>query len=180
MRSFLLSLLIILALSACENDIEMVNKITSKKEVEIETGEGIEILYSSNAKIRAKLQSPQLKRNNSKNPYTEFDKGLVVFFYDEEMKQISKLTAKYGRINEKDNTMIVRDNVEVINIKNEKLNTEELTWDNKTRKIYTEKFVKIQTNDELIFGDGMEANEDLTNYKIKKLRGTVNLKDNNL
>ena len=28
---------------------------------------------------------------------------------------------------------------------------------------------KIQTNDELIFGDGMEANEDLTNYKIKKL-----------
>jgi lipopolysaccharide assembly outer membrane protein LptD (OstA) len=74
--------------------------------------------------------------------------------------------------------MIARNNVEVINIKGEKLNSEELIWNNKNKKIYTEKFVTIQTKDEIIYGDGLEANEDLTNYKIKKIRGTIQVKEN--
>lgn len=172
-----IAIVCVILFNACENDIQTINKIATKQEVQIETGTDIEILYSSDAIIKAKLKAPQLKRYIVKNPYTEFDKGLIAFFYDDSSKQISKLTAGYGRVNEKDNTMIVRDSVEVLSVKNEKLNTEELSWNSKTRKIFTDKFVKIQTADEIIYGDGLEANEDLTNYKIKKIRGTVSLKD---
>jgi hypothetical protein len=43
--------------------------------------------------------------------------------------------------------------------------------------LYTDKFVKITTDGEQLFGEGMEAQEDFTNYKIKKLRGTVKVKN---
>ena len=73
--------------------------------------------------------------------------------------------------------MLVRDKVEVVNTKNETLSTEELIWNNKTRRITSDKFVKIQTADEIIYGDGLDANEDMTNYRIKKISGTVRLKN---
>jgi LPS export ABC transporter protein LptC len=178
LKQVILLAVISLLVSSCENDLTTINKVSSQKEVQVETGTGIELLYSSNAHMRAKLNAPEIKRYYTREPYSEFDKGVIVFFYDDSLRQISKLTANYGRVNEKDNQMLVRDNVEVINSKNEKLNCEELTWNDQTRKIYSDKFVKIQTKDEIIYGDGLEANEDLTNYKIKKIRGTINLKNN--
>jgi hypothetical protein len=32
--------------------------------------------------------------------------------------------------------------------------------------------VKITTDDEIIFGEGLEANEDFSDYVIKKVKGT--------
>jgi LPS export ABC transporter protein LptC len=157
-----------------------VKKLSSGQEAQMEIGTDIEMLYSSEAHVRARLVAPQLKRYNTRQPYMEFDKGLVVHFFDENLEQTSRLTANYGRIEEGSNDMIVRDKVEVVNTKNETLNTEELIWNNKTRRITSDKFVKIQTADEIIYGDGLDANEDMTNYRIKKIRGSIKLKDQQL
>ena len=69
--------------------------------------------------------------------------------------------------------MEVMDDVVVINRNGEKLNTEHLIWDADSKKIYTDEFVKITTKEEIIFGDGLEANEDFTKYKILNIKGTV-------
>ena len=153
-------------------------KFSADDESRTETGDDIEMLYSTDARVRARLVAPHLKRVNLKDGHTEFDKGLVVFFYDDSLNQTSRLTAAYGRIDERSNDMLVRDKVEVVNTKGETLETEELVWNNKTRRITTDKFVKIQSADEIIYGDGLDANEDLTDYRIRKIRGNVKLKDN--
>jgi len=165
---------------SCENDITEINKIASPEDAQIEVGKKIELLYSSNGKVRARLIAPELLRHRTKTPFTEMPKGLKMYFYNDSMVSESKLTAKYGISYEKSNEMIVRDSVVVINLKGEKLETEELVWNEQTQKITSSKFVKIQTKDEIIYGDGMEANSDLTNYKIKKIRGTIRLKENPL
>ena len=157
-----------------------IRKLSSKSEAQIEVGTDIEMLYSTEAKVRARLLAPQMKRYDIKQSYIEFDKGLILYFYDDSLKQTSRLTANYGRVDEGSNDMFVRDKVEVITVKNETLNTEELVWNNKTRRITSDKFVKIQTADEIIYGDGLDANEDLTNYKIKKIRGNIKLKDSGI
>jgi precorrin-4 methylase len=72
--------------------------------------------------------------------------------------------------------MTARKNVEVINAKGEKLNTEEIIWDEQKKIIYSNAFVKISTGDEIIWGIGMEANEDFTDYVIKKVTGKVKVK----
>ncbi len=157
-----------------------IKKIASPDEANIEIGKKIELLYSNEGKVRARLIAPELLRHRTKVPFTEMPKGLKMYFYNDTMVSESKLTAKYGITYEKSNEMIVRDSVVVINLKGEKLETEELIWNDQTQKITSNKFVKIQTRDEIIYGDGLEANSDLTNYKIKKIRGTIRLKNNPL
>lgn len=162
---------------SCENDMAKVNKVTSLKEVSSESGKDIDVLYSNSGRVKAQLSAPTMIRYHSKEPYTEMPDGLKIEFYDDSLNVESRLTAGYGISYDKSDEMIARNNVEAINVYGDKLNTEELVWNQKTEKISSDKFVKITTKDEIIFGDGFESNQDITNYKIKKIRGTIRLKD---
>ena len=73
--------------------------------------------------------------------------------------------------------MEAKNNVVVVNEKGEQLNTEHLTWDKKQSLIYTKEFVKITTAEEIIYGNGLESNQSFTKYKIKDIKGTINLKE---
>ena len=61
----------------------------------------------------------------------------------------------------------------IVNKKGEKLNTEELVWNQSAKKLFTEKFVKITTPTQVMYGDGLEANEDFTWYRILNPKGIV-------
>jgi hypothetical protein len=63
-----------------------------------------------------------------------------------------------------------------VNNKGDTLRTELLTWDESTQKIYTDKFIRITTPEQIILGDGLESNTEFTEYKIFKIRGTISLK----
>jgi LPS export ABC transporter protein LptC len=174
---------IVLALvlfSSCENDMATVKKLASKQEVSVESAFDIETFYSDAGKTKAKLTSPQLLVYQGKEPYKELPKGLTVNFYDNNQQEDGKLTALYGILYDNMQKVIVKNKVVVVNIKGETLHTEELTWDISRHRIYTNKAVIIQTGNEKIFGEGMDADEDFTNYKIKKIRGIVNVKDNDI
>jgi LPS export ABC transporter protein LptC len=168
-------------LTSCENDLQKVNEVSSQKESLRETGKEVTAYYSDFGKVKAKLQAPVMNHiNDPKNPYTELPSTLQLTFYNENLVPQSELTAGYGITYDKSSQMIARHNVVVINSSGEKLETEELVWDQKTEKISSEKFVKITTRDEIIFGDGFESNQDISNYKIKKIRGVMQLKDGEL
>jgi lipopolysaccharide assembly outer membrane protein LptD (OstA) len=66
-------------------------------------------------------------------------------------------------------------NVFLVNSKGEQLNAEELIWDQNKKKIYSDKFVKVTTEDEIMFGNGFESNEDFSEYKVKKLTGQLKI-----
>ena len=177
---FLLTALVSLLLSSCENDMNVVNRITSDTAALKETGKDVEALYSDFGHVKAKLQAPVMNHvNDPKNPYTELPSGVKLFFYNDSLIIQSQLTAGYGISYDKSDQMIARNNVVVTNSAGEKLETEELIWDQKTEKISSDKFVKITTKDEIIFGDGFESNQDISNYKIKKIRGTMQLNQEN-
>jgi hypothetical protein len=58
---------------------------------------------------------------------------------------------------------------------NKSLQTEELFWSPKDKKIYTDKFVIITTPTEIIKGEGLVANEDFSYYEIQKPTGIIAL-----
>jgi LPS export ABC transporter protein LptC len=165
--------------NSCENDLETVKKISSKKEASIEKGKNVIALYSDQGNVKARLKAPVMKHNDDpKNAYTELPAGLLLEFYNDKMKIQSTLTSKFGISYDNTDEMIARDSVIVISENGDKLESEELIWNQKTQKIRSEKFVKITTDDEVIFGDGFESNQDISNYKIKKIRGSFKLKGN--
>ncbi|HIN39145.1 MAG TPA: LPS export ABC transporter periplasmic protein LptC, partial [Flavobacteriales bacterium] len=81
--------------------------------------------------------------------------------------------ANYAISYEKKGTMEAKGNVVLINEIGEKLNTEYLIWNQKEAKIFSDKFVKITTKDEIIMGEGFESNESFTNFKIHHIKGTI-------
>ncbi len=170
--------LFIFTISACENDIEKVKIITGKKAIPVEKGKDVEILYSDSAKIKARLLAKELNRFAEKQPYIEMPKGIKMYFYDSNQKVNSTLTSQYAKVLQlpDNNIMEAKRKVVVVNEKNETLRTEHLVWNQKEETIVSDAFVTITTKDEIIMGDGLESNQSFTKYKIKKMKGTINLK----
>jgi LPS export ABC transporter protein LptC len=96
-----------------------------------------------------------------------------VEFFDDTLNVESTMNARYARYYEEQGNILVRDSIVVVNKKGERLNTEELVWNEKLRRFYTEKFVRITTPTQTMYGDGLEANEDFSWYQIKNPKGVV-------
>jgi LPS export ABC transporter protein LptC len=110
----------------------------------------------------------------------EYPEGLTVYNYNANMEIESKMSANYGISYEKKEEVMVRDNVILVNIKGEKLNSEELWWNRQSKKITSDKFVKVTTIDEEIIGYGFDANEDYSEYTVRNVKMITTIDDPNL
>lgn len=95
-------------------------------------------------------------------------KGLYVDFYDKEGNHTSVLVADSGDIREKKQVLEVKGEVVVTTDKGVKLETTSLRWDPNLSKIITDDFVKITRGQDVVTGQGMESDQELTQIKIKK------------
>ena len=59
----------------------------------------------------------------------------------------------------------------------ETLHTEQLYWNPKDGKVFTDKFVRIENGDEILTGIGLTANQDFSSYVIKEPQGTFILEE---
>ena len=164
-----------LSVTGCRDEALTLDEAVSQKEVVVETGKNVSLLYSEFGQHKVEVIAPTMKRYLTKEPYVEFPDGLRLYFYNPDGEIDSRLSANYGIGYEKEEKMTVRDDVVIVNLKGEKLNTEELIWKQADGKIYSDKFVKITTEDEIIFGEGFEASEDFSDYTIKNIKGTIQL-----
>ncbi len=164
-------------LSSCQTDIQTINQFPVGKDLPSEIMKDAEIIYSDSAKVKMKLTGPKLERYSGEKPHIIFPDGVNILFYDNSMKVNSHLKADYGIRYEADEIMEAKRNVEVVNVKGQKLNTEDLIMNEAKDSIYTNAFVKITEGDDVIYGDGLISNRDFTKWRIKNVKGTKNLKD---
>ena len=143
-------------------------------DIAVEIGKEVEILYSDSARVRVRVTGPVLHNHSERdNPHQEFPEGIRVEFFDDAMRIKSTLTAKTATRYQDKGEVIARDSVVLTTIKQEKLETEELIWDEKTEKVRTEKFVKVTKPGEVIYGYGLEANQDFSYWKITVPKGRI-------
>ncbi len=166
--------LVIVMLCSCKNDIDVINTFTEIHNLPTQSVKNFETIYTDSGKIQIKLLAPELKRfSNVEEPYIEFPAGIKVIFYNKNQEPESRLTAKYAIYSETNELWEASDSVIAINNLGDTLNTELLFWDEKKELIYTNKFVKITTENEVIWGEGLEANQEFTDWKIKNVKGTI-------
>ena len=100
-----------------------------------------------------------------------------IVFYNGKKDAEGTATAKYAKYTKSDNLWELRDSVVVINEGKDKLETEVLYWDQTKNLIYSDRFVKITSEDQIVMGTGFESDPRLTKRKIKKVSATIYLKD---
>jgi len=161
-------------LSFCGNTNKEIEQI-SYDEVSFsdETTENATIYYSDSAKVKVKLSAPVIDRYHTDEKRSIFEEGVHVEFYNGDGAVESTITSDWAINYEDKKLMEARIDVVVTNIKGEKLNTEHLVWDRDEKSIYSDDFVKITTEDEIIYGDGLLANEDFTEYSIQHIKGII-------
>lgn len=136
----------------------------------------VEMLYTEKDHIKSKMIAARILE--FKNGDREFPDGLYLEFYDETGMMTSSLKANHAYYFKKEDQWRGRGKVEVRNVqKKQQLNTEELFWRPLTRKIFTEKFVTITLESEVLYGTGLDALQDLSTYTIKKPEGDFVIKD---
>jgi LPS export ABC transporter protein LptC len=156
---------------SCENKIEDVQNL-NKKTIGIEEGKQIESFLSQNGKVKAKLMAPLMLRYQTDTPRVEFPKTLRVDFYNDSTKIESKLFAKYGRYQENENKVFLRDSVIVFNISGDTLICKELYWDQLKATFYTDKKVIIKKPDQKIYGSGLVADQNFQWFTITKVHNS--------
>jgi len=139
--------------------------------------EDVESYYTENDQVKVKLIAKKVLEYQ--NGDREFPEGIYIERYDESGKLISSLKANSAFYFKEDNKWRGQGKVEVKNIeKDEHLTTEELFWEPVTRKIYTDKFVTIKRQSNVMYGTGLTADQDLTSSELKHVEGEFDVNEN--
>lgn len=170
-------------LFGCKNNLKEVERLTRNDTLPSMYAKDIELSESESGRIKYTLTAPELWRyEENSGAIIKFPKGFKVIFFDSLNPSVirTEITARYGINNESMRTMEAHNNVVVHNFQaDETLNTEQLTWDQNTRKVFSNTMVTITTPDKVLYGEGMESDEKFNNWTILKPRGEMYVKDNN-
>jgi LPS export ABC transporter protein LptC len=161
-------------LIGCDATSERADILYDQEDTAVEVGRGVEIIYSDSAVVRVRVTGPTLHNFlDRENPRQEFPEGIKMEFLTPNRQVRSTLTAKFAIRQQDRGLVIARDSVVLTTIEQEKLETEELIWDEKTERIHTDKFVKVTRPGEVLYGFGLEANQDFSFWKITAPKGIL-------
>ena len=162
-------------LLACKNDIKEVNALAEREKRPDMTGENLELVYSDSARIKYRVLAPEyIKVNREKEKYEEFPKGIHVLSYDPAGKMIGSIKAKYAKKLEDEMLWEARNEVVIINAEGKKLETELLYWDMKKELIYSDRYVKLSADGQIIEGNnGFNSDQNLNHPVFENISGSI-------
>lgn len=177
LKSTIIPIFGLLVLFSCKkNDISEIYNLTKIDTTSSQSVWNLETIYTDSGKVKMKISAPLVQRfeeAEKENKKTLFPQGMKVTFYNSNEGVKSWLSSKYAIYHESENLWEASDSVVAVNEEGKTLNTELLFWDEKKQIIYSNKFVKITTDKEVIYGDGFEADQSFTYWEITNVKGTI-------
>jgi lipopolysaccharide export system protein LptC len=171
--------LILLMLASCMEEKlkpKIDASITSEELPDQESNKAI-ITFTEEGKLLAILHADNIKVMGDKKE--KIIDNMRIDFFDEEEANTSTLTSQRGKIDDNTQDMYAIDSVIAISDSGVTLTTDELIWKNKTKKIVTDKFVRIVSEDEIIEGYGFESDQNLQNYTIFDITYITSVEEKN-
>lgn len=175
--SGLILLAVYFLVSACQsNKPEAIEAITNREEIPSLILEGLETTITDSGRVKLKFITPEMLQYDRKaEPYRDFPKGLHCIMYQSNGEIDAQIKCRNAIYYDKDELWELNIDVEAMNQKGEILSTEQLFWDMKKEKIYSDKFVTITEGTNVYTGTGFEADQNMANWTIKNLTGDLEL-----
>jgi LPS export ABC transporter protein LptC len=140
----------------------------------------VEILYSSQGIVLTKIYTAQMVQYENGDKFCPA--GMYATCYDKEKKIIGTLRANTVYHYANSDLWELKGDVEVKGYykgEDQQLNTEELYWNLKTKEIYTDSFIRLETPNELLTGKGFQALQDLSYYTLAMPEGYIGADESN-
>ncbi len=161
---------------ACSQEFNTITPYEYDGKFPDESAKDMRIVFSDSGRINYIIYAPVLnKYTDDENPYTDCPKGVEISSFDEYGRLQSTLTADYAISEENTQLMEARSNVVITDVqKNEKIESEKISWDQKNKRIYSDVEVRqIKADGTVNIGDGFDADERFSKYVIRNPRGEV-------
>ena len=102
----------------------------------------------------------------AQEPHWNFPDGMFIVKLDDNMKEDGTFTADTATYFSGKRLWRFDRNVRMRNVNGDRFLTQQLFWDQNSRKIYSDSFIHIERTDRTIEGYGFESNESMTTYTI--------------
>lgn len=165
--------LLLLVLAACreERKVDVAGGLSMKGMPTMKTV-NVATLISDSGITRYKIVSPLWEVfDEVDTPYWRFPKGLFLRRYDPHLKVIATVAADSARYLKYLHLWKLDGNVEITRFPGTLFQTQQLFWDERRHRVYSDSFIHIETPSHVIEGHGFESNDQLTDYAILKPEG---------
>ena len=164
-----LGILILCFLISCGSDKkEYVNAPLDNETMPSMRDDSVTMLISDSGLIKYKLITKDWEFfENAKDPHWYFPEGIYVEQFDTSFQKQTSLKADTAWNFTLRKLWRLKGNVFIENIQGETFSTDELFWDEKEQKFYSDKYIEIKRPEKLMLkGIGFESNLNMTQYRI--------------
>ncbi|MCM1355819.1 MAG: LPS export ABC transporter periplasmic protein LptC [Staphylococcus sp.] len=132
----------------------------------------VETLISDSGVTRFRIETPLwYVYDEVEEPYWNFPEGLHLDKYDNFFRKEATVVADSAYYMKNKQVWRLDGNVRITNVMNEKFLTNQLFWDQRLHKLYSDSFIHIERADKVLEGYGFDSNEQLTRYTIRRVSG---------
>ena len=170
-----LAAVMLLLFSSCSGKKkELGAAITERDSLPVMDTRGVESLVSDSGVISYRLSAEEWLVYDKKTPsYWSFEKGVYVEKFDSLFQVEASIKADTAYYYDKQKLWKLIHNVHIQNQKGENFDTELLYWDQNKKRVYSDKAVRVEQVDRIIYAEGFESNEQMTKYTFFKVNNTV-------
>ena len=154
--------------------------ITERDSLPMMSTLGVTTLISDSGVTRYRVNTEEWQVFDRKKPsYWAFEKGIYLEKFDSLFQVEASIKADTAYHYDKERLWKLMGNVHIQNLKGEKFDTELLYWDQNKHKVYSDKRVRIEQPDQVIYAIGFESDEQLNKYRFFKTEGIFYVDEEN-
>lgn len=170
---------VLVAVTSCVVDEPDLSRYAGSGIDNVEEARDVEVNYTDSTYTVFILKAPLSRRVFKKASVTEvFPEGIEVSFYDKSRQPRSWLTADYAVRDQANRIITVQKNVVLRNDQGERMDGPELIWDERSKEIRTDRFVRITRADgSIVYSYGFKSNERFTRYELNAVSGDMSIRE---
>lgn len=115
-------------------DIDRIASLPVEEAVDI--SKHVEVTFSDSAHVKAVLTAPEMRVSHDSSQNYEFQKGVLIVFYDEDLKESQRIKSDYALMKTEQELTLFKKNVVVNLADGSVVKTEELYHDGINKKYY--------------------------------------------
>ena len=139
---------------------------------------GVTTLISDSGRISYKIEAEEWLIYEKRKPkYWAFEKGAYLEKYDDSLRVEATIKSDTAYFFSEEKLWKLIGNVDIKNQKGGKFFTNLLYWNQEDGSIYSDKYIKIEQQEQITTGIGFRSNQELTDWEILSTEGIYIIED---
>ena len=173
-----LAVVLVCFIACNKNDKPRADAVVDRSAMPVLMADTVNTLISDSGITRYRIKTPRWEiYDKAKPPYWEFPEGIYLEKFNQDLEAEAFLEADYAHYNEDEQLWELDGNVHALNLEGEHFDTQQMFWNQKTERVYSDSAITITRATSIINGIGFESNQTMTKYTIRKPQGIFPIKD---